>query len=192
MRFRAFALTSVAFILQPMAPRAAPPPQGFDSRLGQAIDTWSSDHHTVVSLEARQRLVLDAHSAIGETRQQHPNFADADIANVVPSALAAFLTQTQNNATAATLPQLVQERLTGYGQVLPGLSDYPTLSVSVTPAQPLDFVVSINGTAYTAGSSLFRVRAGLAQVHVTRGTHNPCDRSFMITVAGPNVVACRF
>jgi len=188
---RAIALTSVALIGLFHDSRAGDgPAREVDRRVDQAIDIWSSDHHTVVSREAREKLVLDAHTAIGETRQQHPNFTANEVANVVPSAMAAFLTETQYNATAGTLPQLVQERLTGYGQVLPGLSEYPTLSVNVSPAAPPDFVVSINGTAYTAGSSVFRVRAGLTQVHVTRGTHSPCDRRITVTLTGPNVVAC--
>jgi hypothetical protein len=161
-----------------------------DQHVNQAIDTWSSSHKTVVTTDARRELVLDAHNAVGETTRQHPEFSSTDIAKVVPAAMITFLSDTQNNTTAATLPQLVQERITGFGQVLPQPSEYPTLSVSVTPPKPPDFVVSINGVSYQAGSSLFRLKAGLTQVRVARAAHS-CERSITITQTGPNVVTCQ-
>lgn len=163
----------------------------FDAKVNRAIDIWSADHGTVVTRDARDQLFHDARMAVTETTRQHPELNTVDVAGVVPLAMAAFLTDTQNNATAATLHQKVQERVTGFGQVLPAISDYPTLAVNVSPPRPPDFVVSINGVAYQAGSTLFRVKVGVAQIHIARSGHGGCDRSITVTQSGPNVVTCR-
>lgn len=191
MNWRGIRFGALVLVVVPVAYSANP--SGVDLELGvnQAINTWSSDHKTEVTADARHDLVLDARNAVGETTRQHPDISFTDVAKVVPSAVVAFLSDTQNNATAATLSQLVQERITGFGQVLPEPSDYPTLSVNVSPPKPPDFVVSINGVAYQAGSSVFRLKAGVTQVRVVREGHGSCNRNITVTQNGPNVVSCQ-
>ena len=75
--------------------------------------------------------------------------------------------------------------------LLPQVSDYPTVTVDVDPADPADFVVAINDTRYRSGARAFRVVPGSASVIVTRRGKEPCKATLEVTADGPNVVACR-
>jgi hypothetical protein len=75
--------------------------------------------------------------------------------------------------------------------LLAQVSDYPTVTINVDPADPDDFVVAINETGYRAGARAFRVVPGPASVIVTRRGKEPCKATLDVTVDGPNVIACR-
>jgi hypothetical protein len=75
--------------------------------------------------------------------------------------------------------------------LLAQVSDYPTVTINVDPADPDDFVVAINETRYRAGARAFRVVPGPASVIVTRRSKEPCKATLDVTVDGPNVIACR-
>jgi hypothetical protein len=75
--------------------------------------------------------------------------------------------------------------------LLAQVSDYPTVTITVDPADPNDFVVAINETRYRAGARAFRVVPGPASVIVTRRGKEPCKATLEVTVDGPNVIACR-
>ena len=63
-------------------------------------------------------------------------------------------------------------------------SDFPTMTVDIDPADPRDFVVTINGKPYQAG-------AGTTTITVTRRGKEPCKATLEVTTGGPNAVACR-
>jgi hypothetical protein len=75
--------------------------------------------------------------------------------------------------------------------VLPQVSDYPTMTVNVDPADPADFVVAINDTRYRSGARAFRVAPGPTSVIVTRHGKEPCKATLEVTADGPNIVACQ-
>jgi hypothetical protein len=70
-------------------------------------------------------------------------------------------------------------------------SDFPTMTVDIDPADPRDFVVTINGKPYQAGARIFRVLAGTTTITVTRRGKEPCKATLEVTTGGPNAVACR-
>ncbi len=75
--------------------------------------------------------------------------------------------------------------------LLPQVSDYPTMTVNIYPADPADFVVTINDTRYPSGARAFRVVPGTASIVVTRRGKEPCKATLEVTASGPNVIACR-
>jgi hypothetical protein len=75
--------------------------------------------------------------------------------------------------------------------LLPQVSDYPTMTVSIDPADPADFVVTINNTRYPSGARAFRVVPGTASIVVTRRGKEPCKATLEVTPTGPNVIVCR-
>jgi hypothetical protein len=75
--------------------------------------------------------------------------------------------------------------------LLPQVSDYPTVTVTVDPADPADFVVAINETRYRSGARAFRVVPGPASIMVTRRGKEPCKTTLEVTAEGPNVIACK-
>jgi hypothetical protein len=75
--------------------------------------------------------------------------------------------------------------------LLPQVSDYPTMTVNIDPADPADFVVTINNTRYQSGARAFRVVPGTTSIIVTRRGKEPCKATLEVTAAGPNVIACR-
>jgi hypothetical protein len=91
----------------------------------------------------------------------------------------------------ANLPDLREEHFQEIGSPLTSPYSYPTLTVTVDPPQPADFVVSINGTAYQAGACLFKVVAGPAKIVVYRQDKPPCTVGIDVTDHGPNAVACK-
>jgi hypothetical protein len=75
--------------------------------------------------------------------------------------------------------------------LLPQVSDYPTVTVNVDPADPADFVVAINETRYRSGARAFRVVPGPASIVVTRRGKEPCKATLEVTASGPNEIACK-
>lgn len=70
-------------------------------------------------------------------------------------------------------------------------SDFPTVTVTIEPADPRDFVVTINGKPYQAGARMFRVLNGPTTITVTRRGKEPCKATLEVIAGGPNAVACR-
>jgi len=75
--------------------------------------------------------------------------------------------------------------------LLPQISDYPTMTVNIDPADPANFVVTINGTPYPPGARLFRIVPGSLSIVVTRRGKEPCKATLAATASGPNVIVCR-
>src|SRR5262249_55085544 len=67
---------------------------------------------------------------------------------------------------------------------------YGSLTVKVDPAEPPDYIVTINDRSYPAGRSDFRIAEGQATVFVTRDGKE-CRRTLRVTRAGPNTISCR-
>jgi len=74
---------------------------------------------------------------------------------------------------------------------LESLADYPVMTVNIVPAQPADFVLTINKTRYQAGEWKFRVVPGATSIIVTRLGREPCERSLEVTRSGPNAIGCQ-
>jgi len=109
---------------------------------------------------------------------------------VTARSVVSFLERSQQNKQSASLASLLEQYAMSTGQVLPQLTDYPTLVVQVEPAKPEDFVVTIDQVSYPAGSTTFRVTEGSKTVRVGRANKVPCDKAIRVTRQGPNLVAC--
>jgi hypothetical protein len=68
--------------------------------------------------------------------------------------------------------------------------EYPLLTVVVTPAEPKDFIVSVDGESYRAGARAIRVKIGEKNVVVSRANKPRCTQKIVVTVTGPNQVTC--
>jgi len=75
---------------------------------------------------------------------------------------------------------------------LPHPQDFPMVVIEVEPADPKDYVATINGTAYQAGARRFRLSEGKATISVSRRGKDGCLATLDVTAAGPNLIACRF
>jgi hypothetical protein len=75
---------------------------------------------------------------------------------------------------------------------LPQPQDFPMVVIEVDPADPKDYVATINGTAYQAGARKFRLSEGKATISVSRRGKDACLATLDVTAAGPNLVPCRF
>ena len=75
---------------------------------------------------------------------------------------------------------------------LPHPQDFPMVVIEVEPADPKDYVATINGTAYQAGARRFRLSEGKASISVSRRGKDGCLATLDVTAAGPNLIACRF
>ena len=75
---------------------------------------------------------------------------------------------------------------------LPQPQDFPMVVIEVDPADPKDYVATINGTAYQAGARRFRLSEGKATISVSRRGKDACLATLDVTAVGPNLVACRF
>jgi hypothetical protein len=93
--------------------------------------------------------------------------------------------------TVEVMNQLREIRTHAEIDVAKYLSSLPTLVVHVEPAEPANFVVSINGTSYDAGARMFRVVEGAATIVVARPGKDPCKATLKITESGPNAIECQ-
>jgi hypothetical protein len=70
------------------------------------------------------------------------------------------------------------------------LSNYPLLTVEIDPAEPKNFVVTINETKYEVGARLFRVVPGLVKILVSRPGKDPCRAE--LHISEDETMQCRF
>ena len=69
--------------------------------------------------------------------------------------------------------------------LLPQVSDYPTMTVNIDPADPADFVVTINDTRYPSGARAFRVVPGTASMIGSRSGDADSARSATAVTTRP-------
>lgn len=154
------------------------------------LATWESINKTYLAGGTQEKLLADVATARDEVKKRNPNVSSEKLDLATPRAVATYLDRSAENKRTPSLGSLMEQSIFGNGAVLEAFSDYPTLVVKVTPDNPPDFVVTIDGTAFAPGACKFRIPVGEVHVRVARNEHKACTKSIQVTATGPNVFSC--
>lgn len=165
----------VAILLLVALPLRCEASDDFAGRIARAVATWSTGSGVVVTGDTVKALVMQAHTAVEEISQKNASTSKARLEEVAPRAVVSHLERSQSSGRAPPVSDLIEQLATNAGVLLPAVTDFPTLKVTVVPPEPADFVVAINGTEYRGGSTVFRVAATALTVVVSMTGKSICQ-----------------
>jgi hypothetical protein len=157
----------------------------------KAIENWSTANGVGVTPEAQGQLASRTARAVEAVKQRQPSVSTSRLQELAPEAAVSHLEKSQKDGQAPPVAALLEGLATGAAPALANApTELPILYVDVTPPQPGNFVVAIDGTSFRAGLNVFRVSEGERVLHVTREALAPCNKKVKVTKVGPNRVHC--
>jgi hypothetical protein len=182
-------ITLAAYLVGPLAGVSKVGAQS--ASVSNAIENWSVANGVGVTAEAQAQLASRTVRAVQAVKQRQPSVSTSRLQELAPEAAVSHLEKSQKDGRAPSVAVLLEGLATGRAAaVVNAPTELPILYVDITPPQPSNFVVAIDGTAFRAGLNVFRVSEGQRAIHVTREAIAPCDKTLAVTKVGPNRVHC--
>ena len=162
--------------------------------LNEALNSWATRNGVGLSSAVRSDILEHAQRAIQQVHNNRPEVPVTRLEELVTTAVISYLDSTQNTGRSLTISDLLEnlvapspvEENSAFGPI----TIYPILVINIIPADPPDFVISIDNEVFRAEYHSFRVSPGDRNVSVTRTGKAPCNKTITVTAAGPNRIEC--